>query len=178
VRKDQKEDLKRMMRELWKGRPWILPSLIGKSVLVIVVASVISWLELYFGIAEWTPFLNLPTLLWTALVVLLIWLVSVTRLLALRASHIYILRDDGLEVRSGIMSSKSFVIAPAGFSDLEVTRSISSRILNTGDITVRTQGENDIRMVRVKNPLLVADRIRKVMARPVVRLEGQELTTR
>jgi uncharacterized membrane protein YdbT with pleckstrin-like domain len=177
VEKDQNGDLKKMTRELWKGRPWILPSLLGKSVLIIAIASVISWLELYFRIADRTPFLNVPTILWTALAVLLVWLVGVTRLLALRATHIYILRDDGLEVRLGIISSKSFVIAPAGFSDLEVTRSISSRILNTGDITVRTQGENDIKMVRVKNPLIVADRIRKVMARPVVRLEKQELTT-
>lgn len=178
MKKDPQEDLRKMTRELWKGRPWILPSLLGKSVLVIVVASVISWLEFYFKIADWTPFLNVPTLLWTALAVLFVWLVSVTRLLALRASHIYILRNDGLEVRLGIISSKSFVIAPAGFSDLEVTRSISSRILNTGDITVRTQGENDIKMMRVKNPLIVADRIREVMARPVVRLERQEPTTR
>lgn len=167
-----------MTRELWKERPWILPSLLGVSVLVIVVAPVISWLEFYFRIAYWTPFLNVPTLLWTTLAVFFFWIFSLTRLVALSASHIYVLRNDGLEVRSGIISSRSFVIAPAGFSDLEVTRSISSRFLNTGDITVRTQGENDIRMVRVKNPLIVADRIREVMARPVVRLERQELTVR
>jgi uncharacterized membrane protein YdbT with pleckstrin-like domain len=167
-----------MTRELWKDRPWIFPSLLGVSVLVIVGAPLISWLEFYFRIADWTPFLNVPTLLWTTLAVFFVWIVSVTRLVALSVSHVYILRNDGLEVRSGIISSRSFVIAPAGFSDLEVTRSISSRILNTGDITVRTQGENDIKMARVKNPLIVADRIREVMARPVVRLERQELTTR
>jgi len=170
--------VKKMTLELWKDRPWILPSLVGKSVLVIVGAAVISWVEFYLGITDSTPFLNVPTLLWTTLAVFFFWIVSITRLVALSASRIYILRNDGLEVRSGIISSKSFVIAPAGFSDLEVTRSISSRILNTGDITVRTQGENDIKMVRVKNPLIVADRIREVMARPVVRLERQELTTR
>jgi uncharacterized membrane protein YdbT with pleckstrin-like domain len=166
-----------MTGELWKDRPWILPSLLGVSVLTIVVASVIAWLELYFNIAL-TPFLNVPTLLWTTLAVFFYWVFNVTRLVALSASHTYILRSDGLEVRSGIISSRSFVMAPAGFSDLEVTRSISSRILNTGDITVRTQGENDIKLVRVKNPMIVADRIREVMARPVVRLERQELTTR
>jgi uncharacterized membrane protein YdbT with pleckstrin-like domain len=166
-----------MTGELWKDRPWILPSLLGVSVLTIVVASVIAWLELYFNIAL-TPFLNVPTLLWTTLAVFFYWVFSVTRLVALSASHTYILRSDGLEVRSGIISSRSFVMAPAGFSDLEVTRSISSRILNTGDITVRTQGENDIKLVRVKNPMIVADRIREVMARPVVRLERQELTAR
>jgi uncharacterized membrane protein YdbT with pleckstrin-like domain len=165
-----------MTHELWKDRPWIFPSLLGVSVLVIVAALAVSWLEFYFEIAL-TPFLNVPTLLWTTLAVFFFWIVSVARLVALSASHIYILRNDGLEVRSGIISSRSFVIAPAGFSDLEVTRSVSSRILNTGDITVRTQGENDTKMVRVKNPLIVADRIREVMARPVIRLERQELTT-
>jgi uncharacterized membrane protein YdbT with pleckstrin-like domain len=139
-------------------------------VLVIVVAPLVSWLEFYIKIATWTPFLNMSTLLWTMLAIFLVWLVSLTRLVALSASQIYILRDDSLEVRSGIISSKSFVIAPTGFSDLEVTRSLSSRILNTGDITVLTQGENEITMVRVNHPLIVADRIREVMAKPVVSL--------
>ena len=163
-----------MTGELWKGRPWIFPNLLGTSVLLIVIAPLVSWLEFYFRIADFTPFLNVSTLLWTMLAIFLVWLVSLTRLVALSASQIYILRDDGLEVRSGIVSSKSFIIAPTGFSDLEVTRSLSSRILKTGDITVRTQGEKEIRMVRVNNSLMVADRIREVMARPVVRLERQE----
>lgn len=165
-----------MTRELWKDRPWILPSLVGRSVLVITAAPIVSWLEFYFNIAT-ASFLNVPILLWTALALFFVWIVSIAHLVALGASNIYILRNDGLEVRSGIISSRSFVLAPAGFSDLEVTRSISSRIFNTGDISVRTQGENDVKMVRVKNPLMVADRIREVMARPIVRMERQELTT-
>ncbi|HXX87390.1 MAG TPA: PH domain-containing protein [Candidatus Acidoferrum sp.] len=159
---------------LWKGRPWIFPNLLGSSVLLIVIAPLVSWLEFYFRIAGLTLFLNMSTLLWTMLAIFLVWLVSLARLVALSASQIYILRDDSLEVRSGIISSKSFIIAPTGFSDLEVTRSLSSRILKTGDITVRTQGEKEIRMVRVNNSLMVADRIREVMAKPVVRLERQE----
>ena len=169
--------MKKLTDELWKDRPWIFPSLLGVSVLALVVASLVGWLELYFNVA-YTPFLNVPTLLWTTLAVFFFWMVSVTRSVVLSASHAYILRSDGLEVRSGIISSRSFVMAPTGFSDLEVTRSISQRILNTGDITVRTQGEKDIRLVRVKNPMIVAGRIREVMARPVVRLERQELTAR
>jgi uncharacterized membrane protein YdbT with pleckstrin-like domain len=172
-----KRGLKKMAREIWKGKPWILPSLLAKSIVMVIAASAVFWLENYLKIAFWTFFLNAPIVLWTALAVLLIWLVSAARLLALNASHLYILRNDSLEVRLGIISSKSFVIAPTGFSDLEVTRSISSRILNTGDITIRTQGESDVRMVRVRNALKVADLIREVMARPTVRLERQELVT-
>ena len=97
------------------------------------------------------------------------------RPLVLRASNGYMLRNDGLEVKAGILGSKSFVISPSGFSDLEVTRSFSARILNMGDIIIRTQGERDIEMKKVRNSLKVADQIRKVMARPIFRMEGQEL---
>ena len=93
-------------------------------------------------------------------------------LLSIRASNAYVLRDDGLEIRTGILTSKSFVVAPAGFSDLEVTRSITGRILDTGSIVVRTQGDTDIIMRKIRNPLNVADRIRGVMARPSVRIAG------
>jgi hypothetical protein len=88
----------------------------------------------------------------------------------LRVSSTYILRNDSLEVRVGVLSSKSFVIAPAGFSDLEVIRSISARIVNSGNIIIRTQGERDMRMERVRNALKVADQIREVMSRPIVRI--------
>ncbi len=166
-----------MTDELWKDGPWIFPNLVGVSVLAVVAASLLAWFELSFNLAS-ISILSVPTLLWTTLAVFFVWIVSVARLVVLRASHTYILRTDGLEVRSGIISSAARVMAPAGFSDLEVTRSIISRISNTGEITVRTQGENDMKLLRVKNPTLVADRIREVMARPVVRLEGQEVTVR
>jgi len=77
--------------------------------------------------------------------------------------------DDGLEVKVGIVTSKSFVVSPAGFSDLEVVRSVSARIVNSGNIVIRTQGDSDIRMERVRSPLKVAAQIREVMGRPFVR---------
>jgi hypothetical protein len=66
------------------------------------------------------------------------------------------------------------VVSPSGFSELEVFRSVVGRIVESGDIVIETQSEKDnvVRMVRVKNPLKVADQIREVMARPVVRIEG------
>lgn len=147
-----------------------------------VAAVVISLLEFYFNIANNTPIaraliLSVPIILWTVLAIFLVWVLSLTHLLVLRASSTYILRNDGLEVRTGILTSKSFVVAPAGFSDLEVTRSISARIVNSGNITIRTQGDSDIKMVKVRKPLKVADQIREVMARPTVRIEGQEPIT-
>jgi uncharacterized membrane protein YdbT with pleckstrin-like domain len=159
---------------LWTDKPWILPGLVARSILIIVAAVVISWLELSLNIAT-TSLLNLPLALWTGLVIFLAWIISLAHLLSLRVSNNYILRNDSLEVRTGIISSKSFVIASAGFSDLEVIRSISARIVNSGNIIIRTQGERDMRMERVRNALKVADQIREVMSRPIVRIGAPTL---
>jgi len=159
-------------RALWKGKPWVLPSAVGRTALAIAVAVVVTWLEFFIpGLAN-TPFPIIPIFLWTILVIFFAWAASLVPLIAIRASNNYVLRDDGLEIRTGILTSKSFVVAPAGFSDLEVTRSIADRILGTGNIVVRTQGDTDIVMKKVRDPLKVADRIRGVMARPTVRIEG------
>jgi hypothetical protein len=164
-------------RELWIGKPWILPNVLSRSILVVAIAAVISWLEFLFDVANNTRILGIAIILWTALAFFLVWLVSLTHLLLLRASNTYILRNDGLEVRTGIIASKSFVVAPAGFSDLEVIISVSGRIVNSGSIIVRTQGDSDITMIKVRKPLKVAGQIREVMARPTVRIAGQETVT-
>ena len=155
--------------------------MVTRSILAALAAVVISLLEFYININK-TPIastlvLGIPIILWTVLAIFLVWVVSLTHLLVLRASNTYILRNDGLEVRTGILASKSFVVAPAGFSDLEVTRSVSGRIVNSGNIIVRTQGDSNIKMVKIRKPLKVADQIREVMARPTVRIEGQGLIT-
>jgi uncharacterized membrane protein YdbT with pleckstrin-like domain len=175
--KTQKENLNTKARELWTGKPWILPNVVTRSISAALAVVVISLLEFYFNINKTpiasTPGLGIPIILWTALAIFLVWVVSLTHLLVLRASNTYILRNDGLEVRTGILASKSFVVAPTGFSDLEVIRSVSGRIVNSGNIIVRTQGDSDIKMIKIKKPLKVADQIREVMARPTVRIEGQ-----
>jgi hypothetical protein len=91
----------------------------------------------------------------------------------LRASYFYILRHDGVEVKQGIATMKSFVLAPSGFSDLEVLQSVSARAINYGDIIIRTQSERAVTLWRVKDPLKVAEQIREVMGKPIVRIEGQ-----
>jgi hypothetical protein len=59
---------------------------------------------------------------------------------------------------------------------MEVKRSISGRIMNVGNIIIRSQGETspDRKMERVRKPLGVADQIRQVMAEPAVRVMGKE----
>ena len=159
---------------VWMGKPWIFPGLVSRSMLIIVAAVVVYWLEFSFSGVTDEKFLNIMLPLWTSLVIFLIWVFSLAHLLLIRASNTYVLRNDGLQVTSGIFSSTSYAVAAAGFSDLEVTRSISARIVNSGDIIIRTQGQRDVMMERVRNPLEVADKIRGVMSRPIVRIEGQD----
>ena len=72
------------------------------------------------------------------------------------------------------LATKSFVIVPSGFADLQVNRSVFARIVGMGDIIIRSQSESNALMVRVKDPLKVAEQIRKVMSRPIVRIEGHD----
>lgn len=173
---------------LWTGKPWVLPSVLVRSILIVVVAVVVFLLEFLFGVAYETIATLLPDLpivpiisdlqiaLWTGLVFFLIWIFSILHLLLLRASNTYILHDDSLEVRTGILNSRAFAVSPSGFSDLEVFRSVIGRIIESGDITIYTQSETDNikKLTRVKNPLKVADQIREVMVRPIVRIEGSQ----
>jgi uncharacterized membrane protein YdbT with pleckstrin-like domain len=161
---------------LWTGKPWILPGALARSILIAVIAVVVSWFEFYLGVAP--QVVVVPVILWTGLLFLVLWLFSLLHLVLLRASSTYILRDDSLEIRSGILTSRSFMISPSGFSDLEVVRSISARIVNSGDIIIRTQSETDgeRKMVRIRNPMKPADQIRQVMSRPIVRIDRSDLT--
>ena len=166
---------------LWTGKPWILPSGATRTIVIVVVAFAVSWVGLSYDFTHIIPNLQIPIsqtqiVLWIDLVIFAIWVFSMARLLLVRASNTYILRNDSLEIRFGILTSKSIVISPSGFSDLEVIRSISNRIVNAGDIIVRTQSETEsnLKMKMIRNPMKVAAQIREVMARPIVRIEGKE----
>jgi membrane protein YdbS with pleckstrin-like domain len=163
---------KTVKEALWEGRPWILPSAVARTVALVLIAILIFWFELYSGIAYETV-LNVQIALWTVLVLFLVWIVSLSNLFLMRASHRYVLRNDSLEIKTGIASLRQFVIVPSGFSDLEVIQSVMERALNYGSIIVHSQSETDSdrRMVKVRNPSKVAEQIRYVMARPIVRLE-------
>lgn len=145
-----------------------------RTVFILVVAVLVVWLELALDAAS-VAFLGLQVALWTGILFFLVWSLSLVHLVLLRASNEYVLRNDSLEVRTGILTTKSFVIVPSGFSDLEVDRSVSGRIVDSGDIIIRSQSESDLLMVRVRDPLKAAERIRKIMARPIVRIEGQNV---
>jgi uncharacterized membrane protein YdbT with pleckstrin-like domain len=162
---------------LWTAKPWILPGTILRTVAVMIVAIIVFWIELYSVIADFSfPDIPLPLWAWTALAFFIIWILSMLHLLLLKATNTYVLHSDSLEIRTGIITQRSNVIAPSGFSDLEVVRSIPARIINSGDIIVRIQTETkyNLKMTRVRDPLRAADQIRQIMARPIVRIEGSQ----
>jgi membrane protein YdbS with pleckstrin-like domain len=160
---------------LWEGRPWILPSVLGRTILLLIIAALIIWLELYSGVA-YSTIATIPAILWTVLAFFIIWILSLVDLIIMRASQKYLLRGDSLEIKTGIASLKQFVIVPSGFSDLETRQSILERALGYGSIVIHSQSETDPdrTMIKLRNPFKVSEQIRYVMARPIVRMEKPE----
>lgn len=156
---------------VWYGRPWILPAAIIRTVTAIVVAILFFLLEFYSGVVS-DGLVGLPVWAWTFFVFALIWLISMLDLLVFRLSNTYILRQDGLEVRRGILRLHSFVVTPSGFGDLLVYQSIGGRIFGYGDITVNSQGERETKLLLVRQPFVIADTMRDIMGKPIVRVEN------
>jgi uncharacterized membrane protein YdbT with pleckstrin-like domain len=158
---------------LWQGHPWITPALAGLTIEAVALAFILSWVELAMGI----PFRAVgpvPLLVATYGLVLLLWLVGSFRLAMIRASSHYILRGSSLEIQHGILSRRIFTVSAAGFSDLQVIKTVWGRILNTGTIVVETDSDRDLRLSMIHDPIKVSIKIRQVMTVPVVRVSGQE----
>ncbi len=155
---------------IWSGKPWIMPAAIIRTIMIIVVALIIVWLEFFLGVAD-SGIVGLQLVVWTVIVFFFVWLLSLMGLLVQRAANRYVLRNDSLEVKTGLLGLRSSMIVPSGFSDLEVVQSVMGRALDYGDIILRLQSEVDRKMVKVRSPLNVGDQIRSVMARPIVRIE-------
>lgn len=156
---------------VWAGKPWILPISIIRTATVIAVAILVFWLELFSGVAA-DGLVGLPAWAWTFFVFGIIWLISMFELLVFRASNTYILRQDGLEIKQGILRLHSFVVTPAGFGDMLVYQSIGGRIFGYGELTVNSQGERETKLRLVRHPYKVADTMRDIMGKPIVRVES------
>jgi uncharacterized membrane protein YdbT with pleckstrin-like domain len=165
-------NIKQVTHEVvWAGKPWIAPAAIIRTLTVIVLSILFLSLEFYSGGAS-LSLVGLPVWAWTILLFGLIWLVSMLELLVFRASNNYILRQDGLEVKRGILRLNSFVVTPSSFGDLLVYQSIGGRIFGYGDLTVNSQGERETRLRLVRHPYNVADTLRDIMGKPIVRVES------
>ncbi len=155
---------------VWLGKPWVVPSAIIRTVTVIVVAILFIWLEIYFS-AAFANLGGLPVYAWTLLLFGVIWLLSLLDLVIFWASNTYVLRQDGLEIRRGIIRLHSFVVTPSGFGDLMVYQSVGGRIFGYGDLTVNSQGERETKLALVRSPFTTADTVRDIMGKPIVRVE-------
>jgi hypothetical protein len=96
----------------------------------------------------------------------------VFELLIFQLSNSYILRQDGLEIKHGILRLHSFVVTPSGFGHMQVYQPIGGRIFGYGDITVNSQSERETIMHLVHHPFKVADIIRDILGKPIVRVES------
>jgi uncharacterized membrane protein YdbT with pleckstrin-like domain len=157
---------------VWLGKPWIIPAVVIRSITVFVVLTIFLWLEIYASVA-FSHLAFLQIFAWTILFFVVIWLLSLLDLMIFRASHTYILRQDGLEIRNGILRLHSFVVSDSAFGDLLVYQSIGGRIFGYGEITVNSQGERETKLILVHAPFATADKIREVMGKPIVRVQDK-----
>src|SRR5208283_2938357 len=153
-------------------KPWVIPTAIIRTVTVFVVLVLFLWLEIYSSVFSYY-FVGLALFAWTILVFIVIWLLSMLGLLVFWAANTYVLRQDGIEIRRGIIRLHSFVVTPMGFGDLLVYQSLGGRIFGYGDITVNSQGERQTKLLLVRSPFAVADTIRDIMGKPLVRVENR-----
>jgi hypothetical protein len=159
---------------LWYSKPWIIPAAAFRTVTIVVFSLIFLFLEMWAGVAFPILF-GLPVYLWTVFAFTFIWIISMFELLLFYASHSYTLRQDGLEVRRGLIRLHSFVVTPSGFGDLQVYQSLGGRIFGYGDVTVNSQGERQTKLALVRAPFLTAESIRDVMGKPIVRVESQTI---
>jgi hypothetical protein len=155
-------------RVIWEGSPWVLPGIVGLTIGAVALVISLTWVEL--------AILNVGSLEIvgaTYALIGLLWLFGATRLELLKWSNHYALRRSSLEVRRGILGKKIFTLSAAGFSDLEVIKSLTGRILNTGTIIMETNSERDLQLVRIRDPVKVSSMIRQVMTVPMVRVANE-----
>ena len=155
-------------RVIWEGSPWILPGLVGLTIGFAALAISFMWVELAILQVG-----SLEIVGASYAVIGLLWLVGATRLASVKWSNHYALRGSSLEVRRGIVGKKIFTLSAAGFSDLEVIKSLTGRILNTGTIIMETNSDRDLKLVRIRDPIKVSSMIRQVMTVPMVRVASE-----
>jgi uncharacterized membrane protein YdbT with pleckstrin-like domain len=157
---------------VWYGKPWVVPAAVVRTVSIVLAALLVLFLEMLFGVALIVVG-GLTVYLWTLALFTFAWILSLLDLLFFWASHSYLLRQDGIEIRRGIIRLHSFVVTPSGFGDLMVYQSLGGRIFGYGEITVNSQGERQTKLRLVRSPFTTADTIRDIMGKPIVRVEDR-----
>ncbi len=165
----QPEEPAKESEVVWSDRPWILPGVAFRWIFGLGVGVLLSGIEVELDLASSSLF-SLPLILVTNLAVLAVLLLVSLRLVVLRASNSYTLRQSSLEMETGIGGKKLITISAAGFSDLEVSRGVPGRILNVGTIRVRSDSGKELTLRRIRDPIKVSSMLRDTLSAPVVRL--------
>ncbi len=157
---------------VWVGNPWVVPAVIVRTITVFLVGLLFFLLQYFAGVAFFVLAI-FPFWAWDLLLFSVIWLISMLELLFLRVSNMYALRQEGVEIREGIIKVHSFVVTPARFGELLVYQSLGGRIFGYGEIIINSQGERQTKMRLVRAPFKTADEIRVIMGEPIVRVDSR-----
>lgn len=158
---------------IWSGRPWIAPSVVARTIGVIIAGVVLFAILSALGILGST-ILAVPLFIWAAGVLAVAWLASIAGLVVMRASYMYVLRQSSIEVDEGIVRKRTLLVSPSAFSELEVDQGIIGRLLNYGSLEVRSQGGQQLNLTLIRDPKAISARIRGVMTIPTVRIAKDE----
>jgi uncharacterized membrane protein YdbT with pleckstrin-like domain len=85
---------------VWSSKPWIVPAAVARTIAVVLVGFVFVWLEYASG--DVLAGINIVT--WTVIAFFLVWLIGLFGLLVERATNTYTLKNDSLEIRTGILT--------------------------------------------------------------------------
>jgi len=157
---------------VWYGKPWVVPLAVVRTASLVLLIIVFLFLEMFAGVAL-IVVSGLTVFLWTLVVFTLIWVFSLLDLLLFWASRNYVLRQDELEIRQGIIRLQSFAVTPSGFGDLTVYQSLGGRLFGYGELTVNSQGDQHTKLPLVRSPFTTAETIRDVMGKLIVHVEDQ-----
>ena len=149
---------------IWVHKPWIIPSLVEETVMVVIVFLASYFVEVYFN-TTYFPILGIPFFTLTGLALLSIWLINAIHLLLVRSTSRYTLRRMSLEVKTGILRKNIVTVSPLTFSNVDVMQSFLGKFMGSGEMFVRIRGDHagEAKMRRVRDPFVLEKDIRRIM---------------
>ena len=172
-------------KQVWFGRPSVSVFYLVYGIVALVIGGILVGLELWAGsrfaaggallpkyVTLGGTTIEYPVELVTVLIVVVAYLIKAIQLVILRASHKYILREDGLYVDKGIFNLQNTFIAPMAFSDARLNLPVGLRLVRRGNIIVDANDNRHFQLLLIKDPMMVQDLIRRTLGHPVVRIDS------
>ncbi len=174
-------------RLVWEGRPSVSIYYAIYGVFCLVVIIVLGLLEYTIGtmfgaylfprVTTISRFIiPYPVELFTAIIILLVFIVNAVKLAILRLSNKYELYEDGLYLDLGIVNLQNTYLSPMAFSDARLVRTLTLRLAGRGDIIVDANDGRHFQLKLIEKPQQVQTIIRRTLGHPIVRLEGSPST--